>query len=474
MHRTWFKIQGLLAVMALGCGAPGNKSHLSKVAAPPTYSTSTASPSPAVDADGWLKDFSDERLPELVAEAQRNNFDLMISATRLMAARGTARMDSSGMLPTVGAGLSGARNKRVSTAGFRLTNPKTDTFDVGLDFAWELDLWGRLANRSRAAYADVEAAQSDFVAAQFSLAANTSKAWFRLVEAAMQYRLAREAFENFGRNLVVVEERFQRGVTTALDVRLTRASLSSAESTLKLRERERGEAARALEVLLGRYPTGGLEVPETLPLITRPIPGGLPAELLQRRPDLVSAERRLAASDERFQDANKNRFPSLRLTASGGTSSAALEDLLDPNQNVWRLASGIVQPLLQGGRLRGERLRADARLQEQIAIYSRTVLGAFQEVENALANELLLREQETALRSASEESRAAEEIAWEQYGRGLADIITVLESQRRHVTAAASLYTVSRVRLQNRVDLHLALGGDFAPAVAVHESETNE
>lgn len=467
MNRIWLQSAwcvGWLA-LAVGCGAPGNRAHLGKVTAPPAFSTSTAAPE--VQRDGWLEDFEDEQLPQLVAEAQQNNFDLMIAATRLVAARGTAQMDNAARLPTVSSDFNAARNKRVSTAGFRLTNPKTDTFDIGLDFAWELDLWGRLANRGRAAYATVEAAQADFVAAQFSLAANTSKAWFRLVEAELQERLARAAWESFRRNLEVVEERFQRGVTTALDVRLTRASVKSSESTMKLRQRERSEAARALEVLLGRYPANGLVVPERLPTIGRPVPVGLPAELLQRRPDLIAAERRLAAADERFKDAEKNRFPTLRLTASGGTSSAALEDLLKPQQNVWRLAAGLVQPLFQGGRLKGERLRADAQLQEQIAIYSRAVLGAFQEVENALTNEALLREQEEALRTAADESRAAEEIAWEQYGRGLVDIITVLESQRRNVTAASSLYTVARVRLQNRVDLHLALGGDFSPPVEV-------
>ena len=447
------------AALAVGCGAPGNKAHLARVSSPPAYSTSTAAPGSA--SDGWVNDFTGEGLGELVEEAQRNNFDIMIAATRLVAARGAAQIGNAPRLPTISTDLNAARNKRVSTAGFRLTNPKTDTFDIGLDFAWELDLWGRLANRGRAAYADVEAAQADFLAAQFSLAANTAKAWFGLIEAEMQMELADRALGSFRRNLEVVEERFQRGVTTALDVRLTRASVSSSESSFKLRQRERATAARAVEVLLGRYPSNGLEVPEALPTIRKPVPAGLPAELLRRRPDLVAAERRLAAADERFREAQKNRFPTLRLTASGGTSSAALEDLLDPDQNVWRLAAGIVQPIFQGGALRGERTRADARLQEEIAVFSRAVLGAFQEVENALNNETLLGEQEALLKAASDESRAAEEIAWEQYGRGLVDIITILESQRRHVTAVSTLYTVARARLQNRVDLHLALGGDF-------------
>lgn len=453
----------------IGCGTPGNRAHLAEIDRPPTYSTAVGNPE--AEIDDWLSDFQDQSLRELVEEAQRNNFNLQISAARLMTAFGAARIENAGRLPSVNANLNSARNKRVAAGGFRLINPKTDNFDIGLGLTWELDLWGKLANRSRAGQADAEAAQNDFVASQFSIAANTAKLWFGLIEAEMQLDLATKAHAAFAKNLDVVEQGFNRGVRQALDVRLTRANVATAEATMKARKRERDMAARSLEGILGRYPADLITVRTTLPEIRRSIPSGIPSELLQRRPDLVAAERRLAAADERKSLADKNRWPTLSLTANGGTQSDDLADLLDPNQNVWRLAAGLTAPLFRGGQIAGQRKQAEGRLLEQVATYSQAVLTAFQEVENALDSEVHLREQEAALQVASEESVAAEELAWEQYNRGLVDIITVLDSQRRAVNAQSSLFSISRARLQNRVDLYLALGGDFqGPTQTVGEN----
>lgn len=462
-----------VCLVLVGCGSPGNKSYLSKIASPPSYSVSAGGTSNPLD--NWIEDFADPQLNALISEAQQNNLNLQASAARVMAALGTARIDNAGRFPTVNAGLDGSRNKRVAAAGFALRNPKADTFGLNATFAWELDLWGKLANRGRAAVADAEAAGADFVAAQFSIAANTAKLWLALIEAEMQLQLATRAHDSFVKNLEVVEQGFDRGVREALDVRLTRANVASAEASMKSRKRERDNAARALEVILGRYPADQISTRTNLPAFHREIPGGLPSQLLERRPDLIAAERRLAATDERKKLAKKNLYPTISLTANGGTSSAVLEDILDPDQNVWRLAAGLTQPIFRGGTLRGGLEVADARLQEQIAVFSQTVLNAFQEVENSLDNEQLLLEQESALKTAATESVAAEEIAWERYNRGLVDIITVLDSQRRAVTAQSQLYSISRARLQNRVDLYLALGGDFRnPTDAADSADSSD
>lgn len=460
----WTKrcLVGFAGFLLLGCGTTGDRSHLCTVLPPPAYSLSVGHPE--AELDNWLEDFQDDDLRSFVAEAQEHNFDLQISAARLMSAFGRARIGNAGRLPSLSGDFNAARNKRVSAGGFALNNNRTDTFDMGLGLAWEIDLWGKLANRSRAAKSEAQAAQYDFRATQFSIAANTAKLWFALVEAEMQLQLATESHAAFLSNREVVEDGFNRGVRQALDVRLTRANVAAAEAVMKGRKLERNRAARSFEVLLGRYPADEIKVRKTLPTINRPVPGGLPAELLKRRPDLVAAERRLAAADERNYLAEKNLLPTLSLTASGGASTSALENLLDPGQNVWRLAAGLTQPIFRGGQLAGERQQVEGELLEQVAVFSRSVLTAFQEVENALANEQLLKEQETALRTASKESIAAEELAWEQYNRGLVDIITVLDSQRRAVSSQSSLFSISRARLQNRVDLYLALGGDFENA----------
>ncbi|MGB0580442.1 MAG: efflux transporter outer membrane subunit [Limisphaerales bacterium] len=463
----------LLSVVLAGCGSPGDKSHLSKISAPLSYSASVGSTNNPLD--NWIEDFADPQLNALIAEAQEKNLNLQASAARVMAALGTARIENAGRLPSVDAGFNAARNKRVAAAGFALRNPKADTFGLNATFAWELDLWGKLANRSGAARADAEAAGADFVAAQLSIAANTAKLWFALIEAEMQLRLATQAHDSFQKNLEIVEQGFDRGVREALDVRLTRANVASALASIKARKRERDNAARAMEVILGRYPADQISTRTNLPAFHREIPGGLPSQLLERRPDLMAAERRLAAADARKKLAKKSLYPTISLTANGGTSSAVMEDILDPEQNVWRLAAGLTQPIFRGGTLRGGLEVADARLNEQIAVFSQTVLNAFQEVENSLDNEQLLLEQESALKTAATESVAAEEIAWERYNRGLVDIITVLDSQRRAVNAQSSRFAISRARLQNRVDLYLALGGDFCnPSEATGSADNSE
>jgi multidrug efflux system outer membrane protein len=260
----------------------------------------------------------------------------------------------------------------------------------------------------------------------------------------------------------VIEERYRAGIVTALDVRLARENEATARSVLAQRRREHDAATRSLEVLLGRYPAGGLRPPAALPAVVRPVPVGLPSELLERRPDLVAARTRLAAADARARAARKNRLPSISLTATGGTASDRLRDLLDWDHLVWSLVSGITQPLFSGGRLSAESALAKARDREALAAYARAALDAFREVEAALNAEGHYTEQERALRTAASESREAASLAAERYGQGLIDIVTLLESQRRAFNAESARLRTVRDRLDNRVDLYLALGGDFA------------
>ena len=407
----------------------------------------------------WLDDFDDRRLPALVGEAVRNNHDLRAAAARVAQARAQARIAGAERLPDVGVGAAASRRGFDADPAGRVT---ADSFDAGVDIAWEIDLWGRIANFVRAAEYDAEAARADFAAARLSLAAAVARAWFDAVEAELQVALAEETTRNFRDNLEIVTEGFRAGLGSALDVRLERANLAIAESELAARRVTRDRAVRALEVLLGRYPAAELGVAEELPGLVNAVPAGLPAEILVRRPDVRAAALRLAASDERRNDARKNRLPSILLTASGGASSTELRNLLDVDALVWSIAGDLAAPVFQGGRLAGERDLARARGEEVLADYAQTVLVAFREVESALSAERRLVDQESALRVAVVESEEAAQLALERYRLGLVDIITWLEARRRAFNTKSSLLAVSNRRLQNRIELYLALGGDFA------------
>lgn len=425
------------------------------------------SDAPAVPiSQSWLDDFNEPKLTALVAEAMGANFDLHAATARVAVARAQAVIEGAGRFPEISAAISGARSKRNTAGGSAITSTRSNTFATNLDIAWEPDVWGRLSNRARASAFDLEASKTDLLAARLSLAAGIAKTWFDIKETQLQVQLAAQTVENFRNNQQIIEEGFRDGINSALEVRLARANVASAQNQLALQRGRRDARIRALEGLLGRYPAGELQTSAELPKVTRDIPVGLPSELLERRPDIVTAELRLAAADERVQQASKNRLPSIRLTATGGTSTTEFKDLLDTDFLIYTIAANLAAPLFQGGRLTAEQERAVANADESLADYAQVLLRAFQEVETALTADRLLAEQETALDKAKEESVAAEVLALEEYRSGLVDIITLLEAQRRSFNSQSSLIEVANQRVQNRIDLYLALGGDFSASIS--------
>lgn len=243
---------------------------------------------------------------------------------------------------------------------------------------------------------------------------------------------------------------------------LTRADVARAESAILVFQRRVDAAKRTLETLLGRYPAGTIEALSGLPRIHREVPAGLPTELLLRRPDLLAAEARVDAAMKDLSASRKALLPALRITGDGGTASTDdFGDLFNIQNLVWGIGQNLTRPLYQGGRLKANiRLDEDQR-DELIASYAETALTAFREVETALSAERYLKAQVGALSTAVSESRRAETLSLGDYQQGLVDIITLLESQRRSFDAQSALLTVKLALIVNRVDLYLALGGDF-------------
>lgn len=213
-------------------------------------------------------------------------------------------------------------------------------------------------------------------------------------------------------------------------------------------------------MLLGRYPAGRLTAPSALPEPPSGLPAGIPSELLERRPDLVAAFDRLLAADSRVQSVRKLLLPRIVLTAAGGTRSTALTDLVDPRALAWNVVIGLAQPLFTGGRIRGEIQLNEARAEEALNLYKSTALNAFREVEQVLAADEWLREQEKALRQAVEQTEASRKLAIYAYQLGMIEILTLLDSYRSTLNAQSAHIAVKRQLLNNRVNLYLALGGD--------------
>ncbi|MFT5123397.1 MAG: multidrug efflux system outer membrane protein [Candidatus Omnitrophota bacterium] len=410
---------------------------------------------------GWLKTFQDPTLEALVAAAMQHNRNLQLAAARLLVAREQAVGAGAARRPQLRAAFNPSRS--LSENG---DEPSTDdsSYRLGLDTSWELDLWGRLRDLDEAAQLDLSSAEAVFRNAQLSLAANTAKAWFNFITAEQQVQAAESTRESFQRNHRITERNYKAGdpSATPLNVQFGRTNVASAERSLVRARFNRDEAARALEVLIGHYPAAEMEGRSELPELPIEVPAGLPAELLMRRPDLASAAASLSASAYRADAADKELLPSVRFT--GGVSSA--DDslgrmLVDPETFVWNIASSLSHTIYQGGAPSAAARRALAENEVAIRSFADQALRAFREVESAMALERSLAEQEAFLKVEQTQANLAEAQAARDYSEGLVDIISLLEAQRRAVNARNDMIALRNQRLQNRVDLHLALGGDF-------------
>lgn len=459
--RAW----SLVLPIALWSCASAPAPRQAPVATPPAWGAMGVDHSEP--AQQWWLAFDDSLAASLVQEALRNNPSVQIAAATVDAARAQARIAGAGTLPAMQAGAAGSKAKRSNIgfptpagAGSAAASSTTSTAWSGdLTVNWEVDVWGRLRASHSAALADVQVAEADWRGAQLSLAAQTLRTYFACVEARRQVDLAQSTRGSYAISNQQVQLRYERGLRPTLDVLLSQASLSAAEANLQQRLLQLDSATRQLEILVGRYPAGALEPSTDLPAMQPVVPAGLPARLIARRPDLVAAERQLAASDARVQAARRALYPRISLTASGGRSSSELSDLVDGDFSVWNLIGNVTQPIFQGGRLRAGVDLAETGSERALLAYVQTALRAFGEVESGLAAEDLLRAQEGALTAASSESADARKLAEQRYLGGLTDLLTLFTSQRNAFEAESRLITVQRQRLDARVNLHLALGG---------------
>ncbi len=411
--------------------------------------------------DGWIQDIQDPMLPKIIAEALEHNYNLVAAEGRLEAARATAVIQGSGKYPSLTLNTTGNRSQRNNAGGVVITSNQSKNFGLNGRTNWELDLWGRVRDQASAGLADYQASVEDYRDARFSIAANVARAWYRAISSELQLQISIESLETFESNLEIIQENFKRGIARALDLHLMRANVANSKSGYENRLRAFEGDRRNLEMLLGRYPANEIAIAKELPQIKKSIPVGLPDDLLNRRPDIRSAERRLAADSKGLSIAKKALLPGINLNGSYGASTREFDLLADDRFKVWSYGYNISLPVLQGGRINATKDRTFAVYKQSLANYHQSVLRAFEEVENSLSDEDSLFRDEEALRETVVEYNAAVDLAWEQYNRGLVDIITVLDSQRRAFNAERSLIVITNQRIQSRIGLYLALGGGF-------------
>lgn len=404
---------------------------------------------------GWVSSFSDSGLKRSVNEALAHNQSLKAAAARLREASEDTIIARARQLPTLDTRARGGLSDGSSF-------PRTQSYGLNLAASWEPDLWGRLRDLTRAAEADERAAIEDFRGARLSLAANAAKAYTNLASAEQEVELAKFTLESFQKNLRVIERNYKASGDGALDIQFARTNVSSAQRTLEARQLDRERAARTLEVLQGRYPAGRTRGAKELPSLPSSIPSGIPAGMVERRPDLAAARARLFASAKRADAARKNLLPNFSLTGSSGNAGARFGDLLSADFLISTIAGNVDQFIYDGGAREADARGALARNDRLVREYAQLALEAFREVEATLSADRSLAVQEKFLSEEVGHAALAERLAERDYAEGInPNILSLLEAQRRANNARAFIIRLRDLRLQNRFDLHLALGGDF-------------
>jgi NodT family efflux transporter outer membrane factor (OMF) lipoprotein len=430
---------------------------LGRVVIPPNWS---AQASAAQVEEGWLATFRDPALSQLVYEALANNPDLLMAAARVEQANAQLDIAQAQLKPAIGL-LGRAGSKPVTDLVPLLSG-------VMLRLSWELDLWGRLRYARNAARAARDATSADYRYAQQSLAASVARAWFVASETRLQLALAQEMSDSAGRLVTFSEQRERVGAGTGSDVLIARSNRSTYEDARQQLELAHRQALRALELLLGRYPGATLATRDALTPFPAPVPAGIPADVLNRRPDMVAAERRVAAAFDLVGEAKAAMLPTLSLSAGyGRISNDAVELREDLEQTTASVSATAIAPLYTGGALTGQVRLRTAEQKEAVADYARRALLALNEVEDALNAERILGERERILTEAVKSSREVTRLEETAYRVGKSDLRAVNQRLLAQWATEVTLLAVQRERLSRRVDLHLALGGSFGePAAA--------
>ena len=418
--------------------------------------THTASQEETV-VGNWWEWFGDADLNTLVADALEYNLDLEQALARLQQSEALLKSASAALYPSVGV----AGDVRKGSQPGITRDLEGEDYSLSVAAAYEIDLWGKNAARSRGAGFDYEAAQQEFKSLQLSLVARVADSYFLLIEQRSQLQLAEQSIAAFTNSLEMVERRYRDGVVPAVDLYQARQNLASAQASREATESALKLAGHALMVLVGHYP--GEEVASQLINLPSPpeaFPAGLPSELLTRRPDLRAALLRVQANDERVAVAIADRFPSINLLASYGTSSNTFS-VPTISGEFWNLAAGLALPVIDGGRRRAEVDRQQAVVAESLARYRQTVLVAFQEVEDSLTRNYNIERRIAYLTEAEKAAADSLRLSLARYRYGLSEYLQVVTAQVFHFQIQGSLIAAKRQMLSDRISLARALGGEW-------------
>jgi multidrug efflux system outer membrane protein len=408
----------------------------------------------------WWQLFQDPALQGLIREALAANQDLALATARVAEARALVGVAKADLYPQVSAAATAGYGQPTSDNVFESSPTAHYALDAAV--AWELDLWGRVRNGRDAALADLLATEDFRHSVVLSLVANVAQAYLELRALDLQLDIAQSNADTRRGTLELFESRAQGGIASDLEVNQARADLAVTLATIPQTEMFIWQKEHQLCVLLGRPPGA---IARGLALVEAPVvpelPAGVPAQLLQRRPDVLAAEQGIIAAGHRVGVAVATRFPALSLSGFVGLQARSVPDLFDPAALAWDTAGSLFAPIFQGGRLRSEEEAARARLEQSVASYRRAVEVALQEVADASAAVLKQRDVRAARQIQVTATTAATELAVARYQGGVSSYLEVLDAQRQQFDAQLNFATAVRDELTSVVQLYRALGGGW-------------
>ena len=409
----------------------------------------------------WWTVFQDERLQALIRESLSQNYDVRIAAARVLQAQAVLGITRADQFPTITGGASAVNSgvpRSKDVPGF-----ETSANQVNLSLFWELDFWGKFRRATEAARANLLATEWGQKAVISSLVSNVASAYFQLLELDSEMEISRRTLSSRKESLRLVEIRARGGVTSLIDVRQSEQLVYTAAGSIPDLERRIEQQENLISILLGRNPapvTRGKPLVETQ-MVLPVVPAGLPSSLLDRRPDIQSAEQQLIAANARIGVAKAAYFPEITLTAVGGYQSSALTSLFTGPAGFWNFGGQLLQPIFTGGRIRSNVRLTEAQQQESVLLYQQSIQQAFREVSDSLVayrKNQEFRAQEQLLTTAAQDTTRLANV---RYEGGATSYLEVLDSDTRYFDAQIGL---AQAQLNERlalVQLYNALGGGW-------------
>ncbi len=419
----------------------------------------------------WWSDFGSAELDRLVDESLRDNFQIRAAWARVAQARALLEQANSGKYPQLDFSASASRTKNRFNFMEQEITQQFNQFSASVGAGYEVDIWRKMANTGDGMALDALAFRDDVESIAITLAAEVSEAWFDLVSQRAQHKLVSEQIKTNEIYLELVELRFERGLASALDVYQQKRQLVNTRAQLTLLDTGMKLLRHRLAILVGKPPQNlAVTATDVLPGLPGPVPGtGLPADLLERRPDVRAARRRVEAADYRVAAAVADRLPALRLSGSTSLQAAALGDFIA--SPLWGIIASVAAPLFDGGRRKAEVERQKAIVQERLMNYGQVLLQAMVEVENALVQEKQQLAYIRDLEESAELARATLREAQARYQQGLIDYLPVLAALQGAQLTELGLVQARRQLLSHRIQLCRALGGTWTGELGESQRE---